>query len=127
MFFFLFVYFADMIHLNANTGQRETKKCDMKNILYSYERLNSWKSKIAIRQIVKMIYFVREIVKMKKIVREIVNWPLPGGASLINKTVVDLNCDIPVGMVWYGMVSWDLSALPKKATRVTLKIIADGT
>ena len=30
-------------------------------------------------------------------------------------------------LVWYGMVSWDLSALPKMATRVTLKTIADGT
>jgi hypothetical protein len=89
--------------------------------------LNSWKSEIAIREIVKKIYIVREIVKIKKTVREIVNWPLPGGASLINKTVVDLNWYGMVGMVWYGMVSWDLSALPKKATRVTLKIIADGT
>ena len=44
--------------------------------------LNSWKSKIVIREIVKTIYFVREIVEMKKIVREIVNWPLPGGVSL---------------------------------------------
>ena len=30
-------------------------------------------------------------------------------------------------LVWYGMVSWELSALPKKATRVTLKTIANGT
>ena len=53
--------------------------------------LNSWKSKIAIREIVKKIYFVREIVKKKKIVREIVNWPLPGGASfMFDKNLTNL-------------------------------------
>ena len=89
MFFFL--YFGDLIHWNASTWQRETKI--MRHEEYSRMKdwkrkkkfsLNSWKSKIVIREIVKTIYFVREIVEMKKIVREIVNWPPPGGGGLLN-------------------------------------------